>query len=375
MVVGGVKRVVVRNFPVLFNLCEISGGQHVLHGGYAGIRNLGRGSSMVKPVGASLVTRTIVCAGLSLILPAVAHGQGYPVKAIKMVVPNPPGGGADTIGRLVSEMLTGAIGQPVVVDNRGGAGGRIAMELVARSVPDGYTLLLATGSNLVTIPALYSKLSYEPLKDFSPISMAATTSYLLVAHPSVPAKSVKDLIGLAGARYGGLNYASTGPGTFAHLGGELLQVMAGIKATHIAFKGSASATLSLIQGETDIMFSNFIASLSLVRAKRLRAIGVTSLKRSSIVPDIPTIDESGLRGFEMKQFYSIWAPAKTNPEIIKRLNQEIVQKLPQVERASKLSADGTEITVSSPGELRKLVADEAVKWTKVIQKSGIKVEQ
>lgn len=327
---------------------------------------------MIKSLGASVVTWAIVCGGFALVLPSAGYGQAFPTKPIRIIVPNTPGGGADTIGRLVANMLTGALGQQVIVDNRGGAGGRIGMELAALSVPDGYTLLLGTGSTLVTVPALYSKLNYQTLKDFSPISLAATTSYLLVVHPSVPATYVKELVGLAGARSGGLNYASTGAGTFSHLGGELLQVMAGIKATHIAFKGSASATLSLTQGETDLMFSNFIASLSLVRAKRLRAIGVTSLKRSSVVPDIPTIDESGLQGFEMKQSYSIWAPANTNPEIIKRLNQEIVAKLPLIEGRSRLSAEGTEITVSSPSELRKLVVDETLKWTKVIRKSGIK---
>jgi tripartite-type tricarboxylate transporter receptor subunit TctC len=292
-----------------------------------------------------------------------------------MIVANTPGGGADTIARIVADVLTAGLGQQVVVENRGGAGGRIGMEAAARSAPDGYTLVLGTGSNLATVPALYSKLGYRPLKDFAPISLAATTSYMLVAHPSVPANTARELVNLRQTRAGGLNYASTGPGTFSHLGGELMKSLAGLKATHIAYKGSAAATLSLVQGETDVMFSNFIASLSLVRAKRLRTLGVTSLKRSAVVPDVPTIDESGIRGFQMQQSYSLWAPAGTSVEIIGRLNEEVTRRLPAVDAQKTLAADGTELTVSSPKALEKLIIDETAKWSAVVEKAGIRVEQ
>jgi tripartite-type tricarboxylate transporter receptor subunit TctC len=234
--------------------------------------------------------------------------------------------------------------------------------------------LQGSNSALITGPAMYSKLSYDPIKDFAPISLAATTAYILAVHPSVPARSVKDVIVLAKTRKGGLAYGSTGPGSSAHLGMELLEAMTGIRLIHVPFKGSAPAMLSFIQGEIDIMFGNYQATLSLVRSGRLKALGQSSAQRSSLAPDIPTIAESGLPGFEIQQFYSLVAPAGTPGPIIQRLNQEVVRHLPSEDVRKRLSAEGIEITVSTPEEFGKLMASELVKWTRIIRAAGIKVD-
>jgi tripartite-type tricarboxylate transporter receptor subunit TctC len=312
--------------------------------------------------------------GACTLLAASLSAQPYPARPIRLIVPNAPGGGTDTIARSIADKVGPALGQPIVVENRAGGGGRIAAELVARSPKDGYTLLQGSNSALITGPAMYSKLSYDPIKDFAPISLAATTAYILAVHPSVPARSVKDVIVLAKTRKGGLAYGSTGPGSSAHLGMELLEAMTGIRLIHVPFKGSAPAMLSFIQGEIDIMFGNYQATLSLVRSGRLKALGQSSAQRSSLAPDIPTIAESGLPGFEIQQFYSLVAPAGTPGPIIQRLNQEVVRHLPSEDVRKRLSAEGIEITVSTPEEFGKLMASELVKWTRIIRAAGIKVD-
>ena len=314
----------------------------------------------------------MVLATLSLVaLHGDGYAQQYPAKSIRLIVPNAPGGGSDTIARLVAQSLSGKFGQQVIVDNRAGAGGRIGAELATRALPDGYTLLLGTGSLMITAPALYPNLSYVPLRDFSPISLVATTSYLLVSHPSIPARSVRELLAVARSSRTALNYGSTGPGTFSHLGGELLKSMAGINAVHIAFRGSVQSTVSLMQGEIDIMFNNFIAAVPLIRGSRLRALGVTSFKRSALMPDIPTIDESGLRGFEMQQMYSIWAPAGTAANIVRSLNEALVGTLSQSDAGQKFAYDGTEVATSTPAELSKLVVTQTAFWGKVVRTARI----
>jgi len=298
----------------------------------------------------------------------------YPVKPIRLIVPNAPGGGTDTIARSIAEKVGPALGQQIIVDNRAGGGGRIAAELVARSPKDGYTILQGSNSALITGPALYAKLNYDPIKDFAPVSLAASTAYILAAHPSVPARSVKDVIALAKVKKGSLTYGSTGPGSAAHLGTVLLEAMTKTALIHVPFKGSVPAMLSLTQGEIDIMFGNYQATLSLIRAGRLRALGQSSAKRSVLAPDIPTVSESGLPGFEMQQFYSVVAPANVPREVIQRLNQEIVKHLPSDDIRKRLSAEGIEIVVSTPEELGKLLASELDKWTKLIRAAGVTVE-
>lgn len=307
---------------------------------------------------------------ISVISPVL--GQAYPARAIRLIVPNPPGGGTDTIARLISQKVGPGLGQQIIVDNRSGGGGRIAAELVARAPKDGYTLFQASASALITGPALYANISYDPIKDFAPISLVATTAYILAAHPSVPAKSVRDVIGLAKARKASLTYGTTGPGSSAHLGMKLLEAMAKIELIHVPFKGTTPAMISLTSGEIDIMFGNYQGTLALVRAGRLKALGQSTSIRSELAPDIPTISESGLSGFEMRQIYSIVAPAGTPAEIIRRLNQEIVKQLPVDDVKKMMAGQGIEIEVSTPQELGKLLADQLQIWTKVIRDAGIK---
>jgi tripartite-type tricarboxylate transporter receptor subunit TctC len=303
---------------------------------------------------------------------ATVFAQSYPVKPIRLIVPNAPGGGTDTVARLIAEKLGPAGGQQIIVDNRGGAGGRIAAELVARAPKDGYTLLLGSAATLITGPALDTDRKYDPIKDFAPISLAGTTAYMLVIHPSLPAKTARDLIALAKASPDRIAYATTGQGSPAHLGAELFQAMAGVKLVHVPFKGGAPAMLSLLQGETYVMVANFLTALPPVRGNRVRALGVTSLRRTSLAPDIPTIDESGLRGFELQQFYSVVAPAGTPADIVQKLNQEITQRLPTEDVRQRFAHEGIEVQTSTPAELARLNAEQYFKWTKVIRQAGIK---
>jgi tripartite-type tricarboxylate transporter receptor subunit TctC len=302
----------------------------------------------------------------------MVFAQSYPVKPIRLIVPNAPGGGTDTVARLIAEKVSAPLGQQIIVDNRGGAGGRIAAELVARSPKDGYTLLLGSAATLITGPALDADRKYDPIKDFAPISLAGTTAYMLVIHPSLPARSVRDLIALAKASPDRIAYATTGQGSPAHLGAELFQAMAGVKLVHVPFKGGAPAMLSLLQGETYVMVANFLTALPTVRGNRARALGVTSLRRTPLAPDIPTIDESGLRGFELQQFYSIVAPAGTPADIVRKLNQEITQRLPTEDVRQRFAHEGIEVQTSTPAELARLNAEQFFKWTRVIRQAGIK---
>jgi tripartite-type tricarboxylate transporter receptor subunit TctC len=305
------------------------------------------------------------------LLPAAVLAQGYPVKPIRLIVPNAPGGGTDTVARLIAEKLTPALGQQILVDNRGGAGGRIAAELVARSPKDGYTLLLGSAATLITGPALDNDRKYDPIKDFAPVSLAGTTAYMLVVHPSLPIRNVRELVQLAKTKSGSIAYSTTGQGSPAHLGMELFQALAQVKLVHVPYKGGAPAMLSLLQGETFAMVANFLTALPVVRSHRVRALGVTSLKRTSLAPDIPTIDESGLRGFELQQFYSLVAPAGTPAEIVQRLNQELVQRLPTEDVKQRLAHEGVEAITSSPEATARLYAEQYAKWTQVIRQAGI----
>jgi tripartite-type tricarboxylate transporter receptor subunit TctC len=307
-------------------------------------------------------------------LAACTHAQGYPARTVRLIAPFAPGGGTDLMARLLAQKLTPLLGQQVIVDNRAGAGGRIGAELVAKSPPDGYTLLLAGSSVMATAPALYSKLPFEMPRDFSPISLIAYTAYVLVAHPSVPAKSVKELIALAKLRPGRLTYASSGTGGPAHLSGELFSSMAGVKMIHVPFKGSSPGTLSVIAGETDLMFSNTLPALPSVKSGRLRALGITALRRSAIMPDVPTVAESGLPGFDVQQVYGLLAPAGTPRDVVRRLNQEIAKVMQAEDIRGRLLADGSEVLVSTPEELERVILAEIGKWTKVIRQAGIKEE-
>ncbi|HEX2829045.1 MAG TPA: tripartite tricarboxylate transporter substrate binding protein [Burkholderiales bacterium] len=302
-----------------------------------------------------------------------AHAQTYPTKPIRMIVPFAPGGGSDLVGRVLAQRLSASLGQQVVVENRAGAGGRIGTEIAARAPADGYTLLFATSSVMVTAPALYPKLPFDMPKDFAPISLVASTAYVLVVHPSVPARSVKDFIAIAKQAPDKLSYASSGPGGPAHLAGELFEALAGVKMVHVPYKGSSPGTLSVVQGETDAMFSNLLPALPAIKSGRLRALGVTSARPSAILPGVSTM-ASTLPGFEVEQLYAALAPAGTPREIVRRLNGEVHKAVQNADVRAKLATDGSEVHTSTPEELEKRIVAEIAKWSKVIKAAGIKDE-
>jgi tripartite-type tricarboxylate transporter receptor subunit TctC len=315
----------------------------------------------------------LACAVLA-VAAVSAYAQAYPAKPVRLVVPFAPGGGSDLVGRVLAQKLTAAIGQQFIVDNRAGAGGRIGTEMVAKSPPDGYTLLLATSSVMVTAPALYKHLPFDMPKSFAPISLLATTAYALVVHPSVPVRNVRDLVALAKSRRGGLTYASSGTGGPAHLAGELLASVTRAPLTHVPYKGSGPGTLAVMSGETDMMFSNILPALPAIKNQRLRVLGVTSAHRSSILPDVPTLVEAGVPGFEVEQLYALLAPAGTPAEIVNRLSGAAAKVMQSDDVKTKLLADGSEVRVSGPAALEKLLIAEIDKWTKVIRAAGIKEE-
>jgi len=300
-----------------------------------------------------------------------AQAQSYPVKVVRMIVASAPGGGSDTVGRSLAQKLGQALGQQVIVDNRAGAGGRIGTEIAARSPADGYTLLIGTSSAMVVAPALYAKLPYDMRKDFSPVAQLATAAYVLVVHPSVPAHSVKQLIALAKAQPGRLTYASSGSGTNNHLAGELFKTLAGIKMVHVPYRSSGLATLAVVSGESDLIFSNILPAAPAMRSGRLRPLGVASQRRSPLIPDVPTIEENGFPGVVVEQFYGLLAPAGTPQEIVRRLNEETVKAMQSDDIRRRLRAEGSEVHASSPEELGKLIVSEIRKWEQVARQAGI----
>lgn len=313
-----------------------------------------------------------VCLGMAV--PAAVHSQPYPAKPIRLIVPFTPGGGSDSIGRVIAQKLATAFGQQVVVDNRAGAGGRIGAEIAVHAAPDGYTLFLGGSTIMITAPAMYRRLSYDPLKDFTHISLVASGTYVLVRHPSVPANTVKELIVLAKSKPGRLNYSSSGPGSPGNLAGELFNSMAGVKLVHIPYKGSTPGMVGVINGEVDLMFNNIVPALPAIRDKRLAAIAITSAKRSALLPDVPTISESGLAGFNVETFYGLSAPAGIPPPILARLNDEVVSAVRSPDAKKRLLDDGCEPVGSSPEEYATLIRTEITKWRKVVRDTGIRGE-
>ena len=303
-----------------------------------------------------------------------AQAQPWPQKPLRVIVPNAPGGGSDAVARALADRLAPALGQAVVVENRSGAGGRQGAEFVAKSATDGYTLLLGTGASLITSRALYGKLAYDPEKSFAPVALLARTAYLLVVHPSVPATSVAQLIALARAKPNALTYASTGAGSPSHLAAELFRANAGISLTHVPYKGSAPGTLSVMQGETSLTFSNLMVALPFIASGRFRALGVTALQRSALAPELPTLAEAGLNGYEVLQFYSLVAPASTPEPVVRRLHEEIVKRFATVETQKLLAAQGTEISLGNAQELARLHAREIAKWSALIKQLNITAE-
>ncbi|HSQ04583.1 MAG TPA: tripartite tricarboxylate transporter substrate binding protein [Burkholderiales bacterium] len=313
-------------------------------------------------------------AGCVALVAATVHAEIYPSKPIRMIVPFAPGGGADSIGRLMAQKLATALGQQVIVDNRAGAGGRIAAELAAHAAPDGYTLLLGGSTVMMTAPAMYPKLPYDPLKDYTHLSLIAAGTYVLVRHPSVPIPTVKELIAFARAKPGTLNYASSGPGSPGNLAGELFNAMAGVKIIHVPYKGSSAGVVGTISGEVQLMFNNIIPALPAIRDKRLMAIAITSAKRSVLLPDVPTVAESGLPGFAVDTYYGISAPAGLPPAIRKRLGDEVVKATRSPDARTRILDAGCEPVGSSPQEFESVIRAEISKWRDVVTRAGIRGE-
>jgi tripartite-type tricarboxylate transporter receptor subunit TctC len=299
-----------------------------------------------------------------------AFAQNYPVKPVRIVVPSSAGGGTDIIARVLAPELSKRLGQQVVVDNRPGAGTMIGMEMVARAPADGYTLLMGL-STLAINSALYKKVPYDPVKDFAPITLATTSASILVVHPSLPVKTLKELIAFARARPGQLNYASAGTGTYPHMTYELFLSMAKIKMVHIPYKGTGPAMIDMIGGQVASMAATVITGMPHIRSGRLRALGITSLKRSPAAPDIPTVSEAGLPGFESLQWYGLLAPANTPKEIVNRLNREMVQILQMPDIQKRFATDAVDTVGNSPEEFARHIRAELDKWEKVAREAGI----
>jgi tripartite-type tricarboxylate transporter receptor subunit TctC len=311
------------------------------------------------------------CILAAIALPAGA--QDYPNKPVRLIIGFPPGGGVDIVARQISPKLGEHLGQQVVIDNRGGAGGNIALEMLARLPPDGYSLMFTTPTISIN-PALYPKINYDSLRDFAPVTLVATTVYILVAHPSLPVKSVKELIALARARPRQLNYSSGGNGAAAHLAGELFRSMSGIEIVHVPFKGIAPALVAALSGEAQLTFASQPSVLPHVRAGKLRALAVTSAKRSSFTPDIPSIAEAGVPGYETTAWYGIIAPAKTPRTIVAKLNADVIRTLDNADVKSALANQSFEIVTTTPEQFGAFIKDELVKWSKVVKEAGMRID-
>jgi len=300
--------------------------------------------------------------------------QAYPTKTIRMIIGFAPGGGTDIVGRIVAQKLGEALGQQVIADNRAGASGQLAAELVAKASPDGYTIMMAHIAAISILPSLVSKLPYDPLKDFAPISLAAIGPNLLVVHPSVPAKTVRQLIALAKARPGQLQFASAGAGTVQHLAGELFKLQAKVDMLHVPYKGSGQSIIDLIAGHVHLDFDSVPPVINHVRQGKLRALAVTSAKRFSLLPDIPTIEESGVPGFDMSTWWGLVAPAAMGKEAIGRLQVETVKLLRQPDVKEKIAFAGAETVGNTPEEFAAYIRAETAKYARIVKAANIKLD-
>jgi tripartite-type tricarboxylate transporter receptor subunit TctC len=319
-------------------------------------------------------TSVAILAAVSLLSPA-AYAQSYPTKPVRLVVPFGAGGAPDLVARVMSPRLQESLGQPIVVDNRAGAAGILGMEIVAKSPPDGHTLVVGSAGPVAIVPSLYRKLSYDVARDFAPISMVTAIPFLLVVHPSLPVKTVKDLVALAKAKPGQLNFGSPGTGSTTHLATELLKSATGMKITHVPYKGVAAAATDLISGQVQILSGDLNTMLPQVKSGRMRAIAVTSARRSSLLPEIPSVAESGVPGFDASGWIGLLAPAATPAAIIQRVNGIVVKALATPETRSRLSALGGEVSASTPEQFAAFIRSETAKYGKVIKSAGIEGEQ
>ncbi len=301
-----------------------------------------------------------------------AFAQGaYPDRPLRLVVPFPPGGTVDLIARIVAERIAPGLGQTVVVDNRAGAGGAIGADAVARAAPDGYTILQGTGSTHGTNPAVNKKLPYDPIKDFDPIVMIARTPYILVAHPAIAANTVRELVALAKAQPGKINFASYGSGSSNHLAAELFKAMAGIDLVHVPYKGAAPAVAAIVAGEVQVIFDVVGTSVQHIKAGKMKLLGVGSAQRSPVAPDAPTLAESGVAGFDAGTFFGVFAPAGTPRAIVDRLNREVVKVLGMPAVRERLVMMGNEIAGGPPEALGEAVSQEVAKWRRLVREQNL----
>jgi tripartite-type tricarboxylate transporter receptor subunit TctC len=315
-----------------------------------------------------------ICIACTCVFAVPAAAQTYPVKPVRIVVGFPAGGPTDIVTRTIAPKMAEGLGQPVVVDNRGGAGGVIATEQVAKVAPDGYTALMGTIGGLAVAMSLMPTRGYDTLRDFAPVTQAVTVTNLLVVHPTVPAKTVKELLTMARARPGHLNYASSGNGTVTHLAGELFKLMGKADIVHVPFKGGAPALTALISGEVDMSYENSLVVMPHVRSGRVRAIAVTGDKRSRLLPDLPTISEGGLPGYMASGWYGLLVPAATPPAIVSRLNAEAVRALRLPDVVKLLSSQGAEPVASTPDEFRAFIRTEIDKWANLVKVAKMKTD-
>ena len=299
-----------------------------------------------------------------------AYAQSYPEKAVRVVVPFAPGGSTDIVGRIMTQRLSERFKQPVVLDNRGGGGGNIGSDLVAKAPPDGYTLLIGTVGSLTINPSLYKRMPYDPLRDLTPIAYFGSTPNVLVVHSSLPVKSVRELIALARSKPGQLNYASAGTGGSVHLAAELFKSLAKVDMVHVPYKGSGPALIDLLGGQTQLMFSTMPPALPHVKSGRLRALGMTGTKRSLLLPDLPTIAEAGLPGYEITQWWGLLGPAGMPAAIVTRVNADVnaILQLPEVKE--RFASAGADTAPNTPAWFASYMKGEVAKWGKVVRASG-----
>lgn len=312
-------------------------------------------------------------AALLLSVAASAAAQNYPAGPIRIIVPFPAGGGVDTAGRLLGQKLSEAIGRPVLIDNRAGANGMIGSEMVAKAPKDGYTLMV-NGANFVTSPTLYAKSLYDPIKDFEAISLLAHAPNILVVHPSLPVKNVRELIAFAKARPGDILFAGSGSGSTPHLAGELLKTQTGTKMVHVPYRGTGPAITAILSGEVSTMFMPALTALPLIQSGRVRALGVTSLERLPALPELPTVSESGLKGYQSSQWYGVLAPAGTPSDILNVLNGHTVKIMQSADMKERMKNSGSVAVGSSREVFAKFLQTEFSKWAQVIKASGATVD-
>jgi len=317
---------------------------------------------------------TLAIAALGVLAPGLAWPQAYPAKPVRLMVPFPPGGSTDIVARIVAQKLGDRLGQQVVVENRGGAGGTIGTEVLAKAPPDGYTLGVASTSTHAVAPSVYTKLGYDPVKDFAPISLVAVSPYLLVVHPDVQVKSLQEFVAYVKARPGKLNYASAGTGSTTHLAMEMLKSAAGLYIVHIPYNGNGPAGTAVIAGQVEALFGSLPAVLPHAKSGRVRPIAVGTPKRSPSLPDVPTVAESGFPGFDASLWLAIMAPAGTPPAVIDRLHKEIVAVIGSPDAADALAKAGAEPISSTPAELAGMVKDGVGKYATIVKQAGVKAE-